>query len=154
MHRNTTTVTDALIAAGAAGRPIELSTSARTAAEAAESLGVPIGAIANSLIFLADGEAILVLTSGAHRVDTMHLAGIIGVESIGRASAEAVREATGQPIGGVAPVGHPNRVPTYIDAALSAYPIVWAAAGTPHTVFPTTFEELIRITDALTVTVE
>ncbi len=146
-------VADALAAAGAAGRPIELSTSARTAAEAAASLEVPIGAIVNSLVFLADGSPILVLTSGAHRVDTGHLAGIVGAGSIDRASADEVREATGQPIGGVAPLGHPVHVPTYIDAALAEHHVVWAAAGTPHTVFPTTFEELIRISDAITVTV-
>jgi prolyl-tRNA editing enzyme YbaK/EbsC (Cys-tRNA(Pro) deacylase) len=130
-----------------------LTDSARTAAAAAEALGCPVGAIANSLIFMADGEPVLVLTSGAHRVDTAHLATQIGVAALKRATPEQVRAATGQPIGGVAPAGHPRPVQTLIDLALQDYPVIWAAGGTPHTVFPTGYDELRRVCIATPVTV-
>ncbi len=145
MHPNATAVADALVKAGAPGRVRELTDSARTAAAAAEALGCAVGAIANSLIFLADDEPVLILTSGAHRVDTDHVADVIGAGKLRRASPDQVRAATGQPIGGVAPVGHPRPVRTLVDQALAEHPVVWAAAGTPHTVFPTTYAELLRI---------
>lgn len=116
-----------------------------TAAHAAEALGVEVGAIANSLIFTLDGDPVLVLTSGAHRVDTAWLGERLGGR-LRRADAATVRAATGQVIGGVAPVGHPKPVRTFVDTALAAFEEVWAAAGHPHTVFPTTFEELVRLT--------
>ncbi|GAB3125110.1 YbaK/EbsC family protein [Glaciibacter psychrotolerans] len=116
-----------------------------SAQAAAEALGIPIGAIANSLIFTLDGEPLLVLTSGAHRVDTAWLGAQLG-GTIGRASKEVVKLATGQVIGGVAPVGHPSPVRTLVDLALADYETVWAAAGHAHTVFPTTYDELLRIT--------
>ncbi|HZB48538.1 MAG TPA: YbaK/EbsC family protein, partial [Mycobacteriales bacterium] len=106
-HPNVVKVVDALAAAGATGEVRTLPDEARTAAIAAEQLGVEVGAIANSLVFDADGEPLLVLTSGAHRVDTARVAALVGVGALRRASPEFVREATGQPIGGVAPVGHP-----------------------------------------------
>jgi prolyl-tRNA editing enzyme YbaK/EbsC (Cys-tRNA(Pro) deacylase) len=87
-----------------------------------------------------------VLTSGAHRVDTAKVAELLGLESIKRATPEFVREHTGQPIGGVAPLGHPMPVPTLVDVALGAFPTIWAAGGIPHAVFPTTFDDLVRIT--------
>nr|WP_237419081.1 YbaK/EbsC family protein [Kitasatospora sp. SID7827] len=120
--------------------------STRTAAEAAAALGCEVGAIANSLVFLSDGEPVLVLTSGRHRVDTAALAARWGRGPLRRATPEQVREATGQAIGGVAPVGHPRPLPTVVDLALTDYPRLWAAAGTPHAVFPTTAEELLRLT--------
>ena len=86
------------------------------------------------------------LTSGAHRVDTARLAQEIGVAEIRRATPDFVREHTGQPIGGVAPVGHPEPVRTLVDRALAQYDRVWAAAGHPHTVFPTTYDELLTLT--------
>ena len=116
-----------------------------TAQAAAEALGIPVGAIANSLIFTVDGEPLLVLTSGAHRVDTEWLGKRLG-GTIGRASKDVVKAATGQVIGGVAPVGHPTPVRTLVDVALAEFPVVWAAAGHAHTVFPTSFDELLRIT--------
>lgn len=146
MHPNSQRVADALLAAGTTGQIRELPTPVRTAAAAAEQLGVPVGAIANSLIFDADGEPVLVLTSGAHRVDTERVARLLGVDELRRATPEFVRTATGQPIGGVAPVGHPGPLRTVVDTALAGYPQVWAAGGHPNTVFPTTFDELIRIT--------
>ena len=89
------------------------------------------------------------LTSGAHRVDTAKVAAELGVQTVGRADPEFVYAATGQRIGGVAPVGHPNPVRTLVDNALGQYDVVWAAAGHVHTVFPTTFAELVRITDGM-----
>jgi prolyl-tRNA editing enzyme YbaK/EbsC (Cys-tRNA(Pro) deacylase) len=145
-HPNVVKVVDALAAAGATGEVRTLPDEARTAAIAAEQLGVEVGAIANSLVFDADGEPLLVLTSGAHRVDTARVAALFGVGALRRASPEFVREATGQPIGGVAPVGHPAPLRTLVDVDLAAYEVVWAAGGVPHTVFPTTYEELVRIT--------
>ncbi|WP_111552761.1 YbaK/EbsC family protein [Kitasatospora sp. SolWspMP-SS2h] len=139
-------VAAALAAAGVPGTVRRLADSARTAAEAAAALGCEVGAIANSLVFVSDGEPVLVLTSGRHRVDTAALAARWGRGPLRRATPEQVREATGQAIGGVAPTGHPRPLPTAVDRALTDYPQVWAAAGTPHTVFPTTTEELLRLT--------
>ncbi|MEW2129835.1 YbaK/EbsC family protein [Streptomyces sp. NPDC005435] len=138
-----------LAEAGIEGRVRELAASARTAAEAAEALGCEVGAIANSLVFISDDEPVLVLTSGRHKVDTTALADRWGRGKLRRATPEQVREATGQAIGGVAPVGHPRTLPTVVDAALGDYPRLWAAAGTPHTVFPTTAGELLRLTGGL-----
>ncbi|MFC8448593.1 YbaK/EbsC family protein [Kitasatospora sp. NPDC057223] len=139
-------VARALVAAGIPGRIRRLAESARTAAEAADALGCEVGAIANSLVFISDDVPVMVLTSGRHRVDTAELATRWGRGELRRATAEQVRQATGQAIGGVAPVGHPNLLPTVVDRALADYPRIWAAAGTPHTVFPTTADELVRLT--------
>jgi len=139
-------VASVLRALGAAGQVRELPEPAPTAATAAAQLGCEVGAIANSLLFNADGEPLLILTSGAHRVDTAKVAAEVGVEKLGRADPEFVYASTGQRIGGVAPVGHPKPVRTLVDSALAPYEVVWAAAGHAHTVFPTTFDELLRIT--------
>ena len=139
-------VADALAAAGADGQVRELPEAATTAALAAAQLGVEVGAIANSLVFDADGQPLLVLTSGAHRVDTAKVAALVGVAALRRATPEFVRSATGQPIGGVAPVGHPGPLRTLVDTELERYDTVWAAAGIPPTVFPTSYSELVRIT--------
>ncbi|MFD0974576.1 YbaK/EbsC family protein [Plantactinospora endophytica] len=117
-----------------------------TAAAAAAALEVEVGQIANSLIFDADGDPLLVLTSGAHRVDTGRVATELGLTALKRATPEFVREHTGQPIGGVAPLGHPKPIRTLVDAALAGYPEIWAAGGVPRAVFPTTYAELLRIT--------
>jgi prolyl-tRNA editing enzyme YbaK/EbsC (Cys-tRNA(Pro) deacylase) len=119
---------------------------APTAAAAAAQLGCEVGAIANSLVFAADGAPLLVMTSGAHRVDTSRVAALVGAAVVGRADARSVRAWTGQVIGGVAPVGHPAPIRTLVDAWLAKYDVVWAAAGHPHAVFPTSFDELLRIT--------
>jgi prolyl-tRNA editing enzyme YbaK/EbsC (Cys-tRNA(Pro) deacylase) len=139
-------VHDALRSAGITGDIVVLPDAASTAALAAEALGVEVGAIANSLVFWSDGAPLLVMTSGAHRVDTGALAARLGRESIRRATPEQVREATGQAIGGVAPAGHPAPLPTVVDEDLARYPQIWAAGGTPHTVFPLTFDELVALT--------
>ncbi len=138
---------------GAKGEITWLDDAARTAALAAEALGIEVGAIANSLVFTLDGEPTLILTSGAHRVDTAWVGGRLRGR-LKRADAEVVKAATGQVIGGVAPVGHPEPIRTYVDEALAAYPEVWAAAGHAHTVFPTTFEELVRLTGGQIIAVE
>ena len=131
---------------GVAGQVRELPESAPTAAAAAAQLGCELGAIANSLVFSADGAPLLVMTSGAHRVDTVKVARLTGVAEVRRADARSVREWTGQVIGGVAPVGHPSPIRTLVDTWLDKYDVIWAAAGHPHTVFPTSYTELIRIT--------
>jgi prolyl-tRNA editing enzyme YbaK/EbsC (Cys-tRNA(Pro) deacylase) len=129
-----------------AGEVRELPEAAPTAAAAAAQLGCEVGAIANSLIFSADGAPLLVMTSGAHRVSESRVAALTGVSVVQRADARSVRAWTGQAIGGVAPVGHPAPVRTLVDTWLEPYDVVWAAAGHPHTVFPTSFAELVRIT--------
>ncbi|MFN8171810.1 MAG: YbaK/EbsC family protein [Candidatus Nanopelagicales bacterium] len=135
----------ALAALGATGQVRALDDSARTAKEAADALGVEVGQIASSLVFLADGEPVLVIASGGHRVDTMQLGSILDASHVGKATADDVRKATGYAIGGVAPVGHPHPLRTIVDIALSRYDVVWAAAGHPHYVFPTSYDELLRI---------
>lgn len=125
----------------------QLPQSTRTAAEAAAALGCPLGAIASSLLFLADGEPLLVMTSGRHRVDPEVLAAAVGAQSVVMASAKQVKAITGQAIGGVAPTGHPAKVATVVDMTLQDYDQVWAAAGTAHTVVPLTFEELMALTE-------
>ena len=117
-----------------------------TAVAAAAALGVEVGQIANSLVFDADGKPLLVLTSGAHRVDTAKVADLLGVQRVRRAAPDFVRAATGQPIGGVAPVGHAEPVETLVDAALGQFDVVWAAGGHPRAVFRTSFDELVRLT--------
>jgi prolyl-tRNA editing enzyme YbaK/EbsC (Cys-tRNA(Pro) deacylase) len=146
MHPNVRAVQEALSLAGARGEIRMLPDAVHTAAAAAAALGVEVGQIANSLIFDADSEPLLVLTSGAHRVDTAKVANLIGATAVRRATPEFVREHTGQAIGGVAPVGHPKPIRTLVDTALAGYDVVWAAGGIPHAVFPTTFDELVRVT--------
>jgi prolyl-tRNA editing enzyme YbaK/EbsC (Cys-tRNA(Pro) deacylase) len=131
---------------GAAGEVRVLPDSAPTAAAAAAQLGCEVGAIANSLVFDADGAPLLVMTSGAHRVDTSLVAALVGACAVTRADARSVRAWTGQVIGGVAPVGHPAPIRTLVDVWLAKHDVVWAAAGHPHTVFPTSFDELLKIT--------
>ena len=131
---------------GAAGTPVVLPDAARTAVAAAAALDVPVGAIANSLVFSAAGAPVLVLTSGAHRVDTGWLAARLGLPALDRAAPEQVRAWTGQVIGGVSPVGHPQPLRTVVDRWLEQHEVVWAAAGHPHAVFPTTCGELVALT--------
>jgi prolyl-tRNA editing enzyme YbaK/EbsC (Cys-tRNA(Pro) deacylase) len=146
MHPGAQRVAAVLTSFGAEGQIRELPQPAPTAAIAAAQLGCDVGAIANSLVFSADGTPLLILTSGAHRVDTAWVAAEYGFETVRRADPDFVRSATGQPIGGVAPVGHPQPIRTLVDGWLEKYDVIWAAAGHPHTVFPTSYAELIRIT--------
>jgi prolyl-tRNA editing enzyme YbaK/EbsC (Cys-tRNA(Pro) deacylase) len=117
-----------------------------TAVAAAEVLGCAVGAIANSLVFEAGGEPLLVLTSGAHRVATKPLARLLDLPKISRATPEFVLAATGQRVGGVAPVGHPVPIRTVVDVWLAKYDTVWAGAGDHLSMFPTSFDELLRLT--------
>ena len=146
MHPSAIHVASVLRELGAAGEVTELPEPAPTAAAAAAQLGCEAGAIANSLIFNADSEPLLILTSGAHRVDTGKVAALLEITSLRRADPEFVRASTGQAIGGVAPVGHLRPVRTVVDTWLDKYDVVWAAGGHSRTVFPTTFAELVRVT--------
>ena len=146
MHPNCEAVNDILQAAGLPGRVQMLDEAVATARAAAAYLGCPVGAIANSLIFATDrGTALLIMTSGAHRVDMIKVGEQLGVE-LRRAPADFVREHAGQPIGGVAPVGHPEPIPTIVDRALAEFDELWAAGGIPHAVFPLTYRELLLLT--------
>jgi len=136
----------ALAERGGTGEIVVLPDSVHTAALAADALGCEVGAIANSLLFDAGGTPVLILTSGAHRVDTAKVAAATG--PLRRARPEFVKEHTGQVIGGVSPLGHPQPVPTWIDTTLRHHPVVWAAAGHPAAVFSTTFDELVALTGA------
>jgi prolyl-tRNA editing enzyme YbaK/EbsC (Cys-tRNA(Pro) deacylase) len=145
LHRNAQRVQHALISAGSEAEVRVLPDSARTSAEAAAALGVAVGQIAKSLVFLANGRPVLAVLSGSDRLDADRLAAHVGAVDVGRAGADVVREATGYPIGGVSPVGHDGRLRIIIDRGLEPYDVVWAAAGTPHAVFPTTFAELLAV---------
>lgn len=136
-----------LDAAGVSGETRTLSETVATADAAAAALGCELGAIAKSLVFEEEGSPLLVLTSGAHKVDTKKLARRLGTGKIRRATPDFVREHTGQQVGGVAAVGHPAKIRTVVDASLAAYPVVWAGGGDENTMFATTFDELVRITD-------
>jgi len=147
VHPNCAAVNEILESAGVAGRVRILGEPAPTAAAAAALVGVDVGAIANSLVFAtAEDEPVLILTSGAHRVDLAKAAALLGTAKLRRADPEFVYAHTGQRIGGVAPVGHPEPLRTLVDEDLAAYPQVWAAGGIPHAVFPTTFTELVMLT--------
>ncbi len=124
-----------------------LSESARTAQDAATALGIQVGQIASSIVFkLPSGNPLLIVTSGRHRVNTELVASDLGVAQLGRADADYVKNLSGYSVGGVAPVGWLNKPEIIlIDKALGEYVEVWAAAGHPHTVFPTTFDELLRV---------
>ena len=140
-------VREAIERAGIDTRIVELPGAARTARDAAQYLGCEVGQIANSLIFrmATTQRAVLVMSSGAKRVDTHRLAAAVG-EPIEKADAEFVRSHTGFVIGGVAPAGHVGDLAKFVDKALAAYPEIWAAAGHPHTVFPLSYAQLLRLT--------
>ena len=146
MHPNCEAVNHILEAAGLSGRVRMLNEAVTTARAAAQHLGCPVGAIANSLIFSTDGgEPLLIMTSGAHRVDMIKVGDQLGVQ-LRRASPDFVREQSGQAIGGVAPVGHPKPIPTLVDRALADFDELWAAGGIPHAIFPLTYRELLVLT--------
>ncbi|HUF56184.1 MAG TPA: YbaK/EbsC family protein [Thermohalobaculum sp.] len=138
-------VQEALCAAGSEARVREMPASTRTADDAARACGVAVGAIVKSLVFRAGEAPVLVLTSGANRVDEAALGERLGLR-LDRADAAFVREATGFAIGGVPPLGHRARMRVVIDRDLRGHPVLWAAAGTPRAVFPTTADELERLT--------
>ncbi len=141
-------VAEALEHFGIKGKIHVLADSARTAVQAAEALGIEVGQIASSLIFkLPDSKALLVITSGRHRVDTDLVASQLGIEKLERADAYYVKEISGFSVGGVSPFAWTNPPSEIlIDQALEDYEVVWAAGGHPHAVFPTTFTDLLRVT--------
>ena len=143
-------VTSLLKELGCSGEVTILSDSARTALDAANALGIEVGQVASSIVFkLPSGNPLLVITSGRHRVDTELVAKNLGIEKLHRADADFVKNASGFSIGGVSPVGWVNQPEiTLIDMALDEHEIAWAAAGHPHSVYPTSFTELQRVTGA------
>ena len=146
LHPNGQRVREALDELGIASPIVETLEPSPTAAAAAAQLDIDVGQVANSLIFDVDGDPILIMTSGAHRVDTRALALFLGAIDVRRPDAAFVRTHTGQPIGGVAPVGHPAPLRTIVDKALARWSTVWAAGGHPHYVFATSFDELMGMT--------
>lgn len=161
-HPSVIRVRNYLASVGISGQVVALKDSARTAAEAAEALGIEVGQVASSIVFkLPDGNPLLVITSGRHRVDTELVARNLGVEKLHRADADYVRSVSGfaiggvspvawvsETIGGVAPIGWVSPATILIDQALNDYEVIWAAAGHPHAVYPTSFAELLAITSA------
>ena len=142
-------VTAKLKELGITGEVHVLSDSARTAQEAADALGILVGQVASSIVFKLDDESpLLVITSGRHRVDTKLVAEKLGIAKLHRVDADYVKEKSGFSIGGVSPIGWINPATILIDEALNDYDVVWAAAGHPHSVYPTTFAELIQATGA------
>ena len=148
-------VLEALHAHGATGQVTVLSESARSAADAAAALGIEVGQIASSIVFaLPDGAPLLVITSGRHRVDTSLVQRSLGISELGRADANFIKEHSGFSIGGVSPIGWSTPAGTIlIDQALQDYEVVWAAAGHPHAVFPTTFDEIVAMTGGVAMVV-
>jgi prolyl-tRNA editing enzyme YbaK/EbsC (Cys-tRNA(Pro) deacylase) len=147
-------VQDALTALGLPCRVVELPASTRTAQEAADAVGCSVGQIVKSLVFRGANTdtPILVLASGANRVNEKHLGELAG-EPIAKADATFVRTHTGFAIGGVAPLGHPTSLKTYIDADLLQYAEIWAAAGTPNAVFALKLADLEMMTEGAVVTI-
>ncbi|MBT1001836.1 YbaK/EbsC family protein [Paenarthrobacter sp. DKR-5] len=141
-------VRSALAALGAEDTVQRFSNDVPTAADAARELGCDVAAIANSLVFELDGEPLLVLASGAARIDTRLVAASLGARRVRRASADFVLEHTGQQVGGVAPVGHPTALRTLLDASLAAHQVLWAGAGDHRSMFSISFDTLRRITGA------
>ena len=144
MHRNVETVVAAARAKGLAIEPRSFPDGTKTAADAAAAIGVDVGQIVKSLVFLVDGEPTMALVAGDNRLDEAKLAMAAGGARAERADGDAVRAATGFPIGGVAPLGHTLTV--YIDEDLLRYDEVWAAAGTWTDVFAVSPAELVRVT--------
>jgi prolyl-tRNA editing enzyme YbaK/EbsC (Cys-tRNA(Pro) deacylase) len=130
----------------------EFSASTKTSGDAAQALGCELGAIASCLVFLLDDEPVVILKSGAFRVDTEAFARMTGGTSLRRANADEVRSATGQPIGGVSPVGWPSELRVFIDDSLADHDEIWSACGTPNAVFATTYDELRELTNAVALT--
>jgi prolyl-tRNA editing enzyme YbaK/EbsC (Cys-tRNA(Pro) deacylase) len=140
----------ALTEAGSSARVVALAATARSAEDAARSIGTELGSIVKSLVFVVGDRPVMALVSGDRRCREKALPGALGIEGrVKRADADAVRAATGFSIGGVAPIGLVGPIPVVIDAGLERFATVYAAAGHPHCVFATTVAELIRLTDGI-----
>ncbi|MBU6496827.1 MAG: YbaK/EbsC family protein [Acidobacteria bacterium] len=148
LHPSALAVAQELERQGAKGPVRQFSASTKTAKDAATALGCDVGAIASCLVFLLDGDPIVIIKSGAFRVQPDRFLQLTGAQSLSRANAEQVRAATGQPIGGVSPVNWPGPLRVFIDRYLAEFTEIWAACGTPNAVFATHFEELITLTGA------
>ena len=155
MSQSAKKVQQALDERGLKLQVVELPASTRTASEAAQAIGCQVGQIVKSLVFKAkrSGRPILVIASGANRVDERRIEGLID-EPLGKADADFVREQTGFVIGGVPPLGHAGPIQTFIDQDLLNYEELWAAAGTPHAVFRLTPDELLKISDGKVVPIK
>ncbi len=143
----------AIIGLGLDRKVIELDVVARTSQQAADALGVGVGQIAKSLVFIVNGSPLLVIASGANRVDEAELGRLAG-GNVRRADPDAVKQATGYAIGGVPPLGHVAALPIYIDRDLLRHELIYGAAGVPDCVFPLTPDELVRSTGGRVVDVK
>jgi prolyl-tRNA editing enzyme YbaK/EbsC (Cys-tRNA(Pro) deacylase) len=148
MHPTTARVAAALRQAGVETEIREFEDATRTAQQAAEALGVQVGAIVKSLCFVADDHPVMVLVSGANRADTAKIQAALGAMEVRRADAELVRAATGFAIGGVPPIAHVGPLRLIVDRDLMSYDELWAAAGTPHSVFRISPPQLLTLTGA------
>lgn len=145
MHPNAERVQSVLSALGAQGRVVELQDSTRTSAEAAAAIGTTVAQIAKSLVFMVDEQPVLIIASGTNRVSTTKAGALLG-GTLHRPDGDTVKRTTGFPIGGIPPVGHTSALRVLIDQDLLQFADIWAAAGTPNAVFPSTPTELVRIT--------
>jgi prolyl-tRNA editing enzyme YbaK/EbsC (Cys-tRNA(Pro) deacylase) len=152
LHPSARAVATALVARGVHGPFFEFQASTKSAADAARALGCDVGAIASCLVFVLDDDPIVIIKSGASRVDTERFAALAGGDVVRQATPDEVRTATGQPIGGVSPINWPSELRVHIDDALAQYERLWSACGTPNAVFATSFAELQALTGATILT--
>jgi Cys-tRNA(Pro) deacylase len=146
MHPSAQKVADAARQLGLSVEIVEFEETTRTAQDAANAIGCQVAQIVKSLLFVAAGQPVMTLVSGANRLDERKLAALRGVgrKKIKRADADTAKTVTGFSIGGVPPFGHTSRLPIYVDEDLTRFEVVWAAAGTPFAVFAITPDELVR----------
>jgi prolyl-tRNA editing enzyme YbaK/EbsC (Cys-tRNA(Pro) deacylase) len=148
LHPSARQVAEALVSRGVEGPFLEYKASTKTASDAARALECDVGAIASCLVFVLDDEPVVIIKSGASRVDTVLFAELANGVEVRRATPDEVRAATGQPIGGVSPINWPGNLRVFIDDALAHYERIFSACGTPNAVFATTFVELQLLTGA------
>jgi prolyl-tRNA editing enzyme YbaK/EbsC (Cys-tRNA(Pro) deacylase) len=154
LHPSARKVAEALVACGVHGPFFEFEASTRSAVDAARALECDVGAIASCLVFVLDDDPVVIIKSGASRVDTARFCALIGGDVVRQATPDEVRSATGQPIGGVSPMNWPADLRVFIDDSLANYERIWAACGTPNAVFATSFFELQTLTDATVLTLQ
>jgi len=152
LHPSARRVAEALNSRGVEGPFFEFEASTKSAADAARALGCDVGAIASCLVFVLDDEPVVIIKSGASRVDTALFAKLVHGEVVRQATPDEVRVATGQAIGGVSPINWPSQLRVFIDDSLVRFDRIWAACGTPNAVFATTFDEVRDLTGATVLT--